>query len=149
MNSQNFSSTFTVDQAQEEVFTAIVDVPRWWTGDVEGSTDTVGDEFTYRYPGIHYSKQKIAELIPSKKVVWHVVDAHLEGPENPREWMGTEIRFEITRTEGGTEVRFSHVGLVPDFECFGACSSAWGFFINGSLKRLITTGEGPARPPWA
>jgi len=56
-------------------------------------------------------------LIPGKKVVWHVVDAHLEGPEDPTEWTGTEIRFEITRMEDGTEVRFSHLGLVPDFEC--------------------------------
>ena len=140
-------STFTVDQSPEEVFAAIVDVPRWWTGDIEGSTDTLGDEFTYRYPGAHYSKQKVAELIPGKKVVWHVVDAHLEGPEDPNEWTGTEIKFEITRMEDGTEVRFSHLGLVPDFECFDACSSAWGFYVNGSLKRLITTGEGPAKPP--
>jgi uncharacterized protein YndB with AHSA1/START domain len=149
MDSQNFTSTFTVDQSPEEVFAAIVDVPRWWTGDVEGSTDTLGDEFTYRYPGAHYSKQKIAEVIPGKKVVWHVVDAHLEGPEDPNEWTGTEISFEITRMEDRTEVRFSHLGLVPDFECFDACSSAWGLYVNGSLKRLITTGEGPAKPPWA
>lgn|SRR6266851_3179232 len=67
MDSQNFTSTFTVDQSPEEVFAAIVDVPRWWTGDVEGSTDTLGDEFTYRYPGAHYSKQKIAELIPGQE----------------------------------------------------------------------------------
>ena len=96
MDSQNFTSTFTVDQSPEQVFAAIVDVPRWWTGDVEGNTDTLGDEFTYRYPGAHYSKQKIAELIPGKKVVWHVVDAQLEGPKDPNEWTGTEISFEIT-----------------------------------------------------
>ena len=85
----------------------------------------------------------------TEKVVWHVVDAHLEGPEDPNEWTGTEINFEITQMEDGSEVRFSHLGLVPDFECFDACSSAWGFYVNGSLKRLITTGEGPAKPPWA
>jgi hypothetical protein len=78
---------------------------------------------TYSYPGFHYSKQKIAELIPGKKVVWHVVDAHLKGAKNPSEWTGTEISFEIARTE----VRFSHLGPVPDFECFDSCSSAWGF----------------------
>jgi uncharacterized protein YndB with AHSA1/START domain len=149
MDSQNFTSTFTVDQSPEEVFAAIVDVPRWWAGDIEGSTVTLGDAFTYRYPGAHYSKQKIAELIPGRKVVWYVVDAYLEGPKDPNEWTGTEITFEITQMDDGTEVRFSHLGLVPEFECFDACSSAWGFYVNGSLKRLITTGEGPAKPPWA
>jgi len=149
MQSQNFTSTFTVDQSPEEVFTAITDVARWWTGEIEGEADEVGDEFSYRYPGAHYSKQKIVELVRGKTIVWHVVDSHLEGPEDPSEWTGTDISFEITPKENGTEVRFSHFGLVPDFECFDACSSAWGFYVNGSLKRLITTGEGPTPPPWA
>jgi hypothetical protein len=40
----------------------------------------------------------------------------------------------------------AHRGLVPEFECFEACSSAWGFYVNGSLKRLITTGRGEPNP---
>jgi hypothetical protein len=104
---------------------------------------------TPRDPGAHYSRQKIAELVPGKKVGWRVIDANLEGFEDPSEWTGTDITFEITSQEDGTAVRFSHLGLVPEFECFDSCSSAWGFFVNGSLKRLITTGEGPTLPPWA
>jgi uncharacterized protein YndB with AHSA1/START domain len=149
MQSQNFTNTFTVEQTPAEVFDAINNVRGWWTGEIEGDTNEVGDEFSYRYPGAHYSKQKIAALVPGKTVVWHVIDAHLEGPEDPSEWTGTDITFEITSKQDGTEVRFSHLGLVPEFECFDSCSSAWGFFVNGSLKRLITTGEGPAKPPWA
>lgn len=37
---------------------------------------------------------------------------------------------------------FTHEGLVPDYECYGMCSNAWGTYINGSLRRLITTGKG-------
>jgi len=59
------------------------------------------------------------------------------------------MTFDITAREDGTEVRFAHRGLVPEFECFESCSSGWGFFVNGSLRRLITTGEGPTQPPWA
>jgi hypothetical protein len=40
------------------------------------------------------------------------------------------------------------VDLRSDFECFDTCSSAWGFFVNGSLRHLITTGKGPSTPPW-
>jgi len=54
------------------------------------------------------------------------------------------MTFEITAREDGTEVRFAHRGLVPEFECFESCSSGWGFFVNRSLRHLITTGEGPA-----
>ncbi len=148
MPSQNFTSTFTVEQTPAEVFDAINDVRGWWTGEIEGGTDKVGDVFTYRYPKAHYSKQEITELVPGQMVVWHVTDSHLEGTQDPSEWTGTDITFEIASKQDGTEVRFSHLGLVPEFECFNSCSNAWGFFVNGSLQRLITTGEGPAKPPW-
>jgi hypothetical protein len=149
MQTQDFTSSFTVEQTPAEVYGAINNVRGWWTGDIEGDAQALGAEFSYRYPGAHYSKQKITELVPGKRVVWRVVDSHLEGPDDPGEWTGTEISFEITQHEDGTEVRFSHLGLTPAFACFDSCSSAWGFFVNGSLKHLITTGEGPTPPPWA
>lgn len=142
MGDPSFAATFTVDQSPEAVFAAINDVRGWWSGDIEGSTDTLGEEFTYRYEDVHYSKQKITELVPGRKVVWHVLDGYLNFTEDKTEWTGTDIVFDITRTDAGTEVRFTHVGLVPQFECFDNCSNAWGFYINGSLRRLITTGTG-------
>jgi Activator of Hsp90 ATPase homolog 1-like protein len=148
MQSQAFTSSFRVTQTPTEVYDAINDVAKWWTGEIQGESHKVGDQFTYCYPGAHYSKQEVAELVPGKRVVWRVVDARLEGPEDPAEWAGTEIVFDIAPKDKGTEVRFSHVGLVPVFECFDDCSSAWGFYVNASLKRLITTGEGPSTPPW-
>jgi hypothetical protein len=62
MNDQNLTATILVDQTPDEAFAAINDVRGWWSGEIEGSTDKVGDEFTYRYKDIHYSKQKITEL---------------------------------------------------------------------------------------
>jgi hypothetical protein len=58
------------------------------------------------------------------------------------EWTGTDITFEVSRKDEKAEVRFTHVGLVPDYECHDSCSSAWGFCINSSLRSLITTGAG-------
>ena len=149
MQGQNFTTTITVDQGPIEVFDAINDVGRWWTGDIEGDATAVGDEFSYRYPGNHFSRQLVTELIPGKSIVWSVVDAHLERVEDPREWVGTEIRFEIAPTDDGTDVNFTHVGLRPDVECFDACSGGWNFYLHRSLQRLISTGEGPTPPPWA
>ncbi len=61
--------------------------------------------------------------------------------------MGRHRRhLEITPDREDTEVRFTHRDLVPEFECFEACSSAWGFYVNGSLKRLITTLAWRSRP---
>jgi hypothetical protein len=142
MTDQNLTFTFAVDQTPEEAFAAINDVRGWWSGQIEGTTDKLGAEWTYRYKDIHYSKQRITELVPGKKVVWLVLDGYLNFVEDKTEWTGTEITFEISRKGAQTEVRFTHRGLVPDMECFSGCSNAWGSYVNGSLKSLITTGKG-------
>ena len=51
MENQNFTSAFSVGQTPEEAFAAINNVRGWWSGEpgIEGSTDKLGDEFTYRY----------------------------------------------------------------------------------------------------
>lgn len=141
---QNYTTTFTVDQTPEEAFAAINNVRAWWSGEIEGNTDKLGEEFTYRYEDVHYSKQKITEVIPGKKVVWLVVEANLKFVEDKSEWKGTQITFEIARQGDKTEVRFAHIGLVPEYECFESCSNAWAYYINGSLRSLITKGNGQA-----
>ena len=146
MTSTNFTTAFAVDQSPEEAFDAITNVRGWWSGQIDGDTDKLGAEFTYRYEDVHYSKQEITELVPNKKVVWRVLDAYLDFTEDPAEWKGTEITFEVARKDDQTEVRFTHLGLVPEFECYDSCSTAWGFYINNSLRHLITTGQGSPNP---
>jgi len=137
MNKHNFTTTLTVDQTPEEAFAAINNVRGWWWGEIEGNTDKLGDEFTYRYEDVHYSKQRITEFTPGEKVAWRVVDARLSF-QDATEWKGTEITFEISMKDDKTEVRFTHVGLLPECECFTACSNAWGSLIGGSLRNVIT-----------
>jgi uncharacterized protein YndB with AHSA1/START domain len=139
---KGFTTSITVEGSPQEVFDAITNVRGWWSGDIEGSTDKLGAEFTYRYKGVHSSTQKITELVPGKKVVWHVSDARLNFVQDKTEWNGTDIVFEIARKGDKTKLRFTHVGLVPAFQCYGGCSGAWGFYINDSLRSLITTGKG-------
>ena len=81
-------------------------------------------------------------MAPGRKVAWHIVDAHIAFVDDKTEWKGTDIVFEIARTGDKTEVRFTHIGLIPAFECYGECSNAWGFYVNGSLRSLIKTGKG-------
>jgi hypothetical protein len=144
--SSDFTATFSVEKTPEEVFAAVNNVRGWWSGNLDGETDALGAEFTYRYQDVHYTKQRITEFIPNRRVVWHIEEASLDFTADPEEWVGTDVTFEITPKGPETELRFTHRGLVPDFECFEACSSAWGFYVNGSLKRLITSGEGEPNP---
>ncbi len=143
---QNFTTEFTVEQTPEQAFAAIVDVRGWWSGEIDGATDQLGAEFTYRYQNIHRSRQRITELVPGRRVVWEVTDAHLDFTDDPREWVGSKIVFDIASEGDNTVVRFSHVGLTPEIECYEKCSSAWAFYINTSLMRLITVDEGAPNP---
>jgi hypothetical protein len=142
MTDNNLTHSITVDQTPEAAFAAINNVRGWWSGELEGTTDKLGEEFSYRYGTLHYSKQKIVELEPGKKVVWLVVDSNLSFVEDKTEWNGTKIVFEIAKQGDHTAIRFTHVGLVPNHACFSACSDAWGSYIKGSLRSLIATGKG-------
>ena len=139
---KNITSSFTVDQTPEEAFAAINEVRAWWSGQIEGGTKKVGDEFTYRYQDVHYSKQRVTELVPGRRVAWLVLDSSLSFIKDKAEWNGTNITFDIARKDDKTEVRFTHEGLGPERECYDLCSDAWGSYITGSLRSLIATGKG-------
>lgn len=138
---QDFTTTIQVSNSTEEVYTAINNVRAWWQGEIFGQTDSLNSEFTYQMKDVHFSKQKIVELIPNKKVVWQVTESNLKFP-TPTEWTGSTIEFSIENVNGTTHVKFTHKGLVPAFECYNNCSWAWGQLIQTSLKSLIETGEG-------
>jgi uncharacterized protein YndB with AHSA1/START domain len=133
--------SFLVDQTPEEVFEAINNVRGWWSEEIEGNTDQPG-EFRYRYQDVHRCTIRITELVPGKKVSWHVVDNYFNFVKDKKEWIGTDIVFEISRKGDKTEVRFAHIGLVPGYECYDVCQDAWGTYIKGSLRDLIATGKG-------
>jgi hypothetical protein len=120
MKIENFTTSFSVEQSPQQAFDGINNVRGWWSGEIEGETDKLGAEFTYRYKEVHRSKQKVMELIPGKKIVWHVLDSRL-GFRKENEWTGTDVVFDISQKDGKTEVRFMHIGLVPAFQCYGDC----------------------------
>lgn len=142
MANSNFTTTFFVNETPQKVFAAINHVRGWWQGEIEGESEKLNDEFTYRMADVHYSKQKLVEFIPNEKVVWLITESKLNFTQNKSEWTGTTIVFEINEINNKTQVRFTHVGLVPTFECYGGCSSAWEKLIQESLLSLITTGKG-------
>jgi hypothetical protein len=133
---------FTVPQTPAEAFAAINDVRAWWSGDIEGPTDALGAEWSYRVPDIHFSAFRIIELVPDRSVAWLTTDSWLSFTEDTEEWTGTTVRFDVTPTEAGTQVRFTHLGLRPQVECYGVCRVAWGEYVMGSLKQLIESGAG-------
>ena len=146
MSNQNYTASFTVDQSPEEVFGAINNVRSWWSETIAGNTDRLGAEFDYHYQDVHRCSFRITEFVPGKRVVWHVLSNYFNFVQDKTEWTGTDVVFDISKNGDKTEVRFTHVGLVPAYECYNICSDAWGLYVKGSLRDLITTGKGQPNP---
>ena len=141
MKEQNYHTSITVDSTAHEAFETINSVTEWWTENLEGSSRKLNDEFTVRFGDVHYSRQKLVEVVPGKKVVWLVTDSKLSFVKDKSEWTNTKISFEISSQNDKTKIDFRHLGLVPEMECFDACSNAWSQYIQ-SLQMLLTTGKG-------
>lgn len=144
MTNQDFTTTIRVEQTPAEAYNAILNVRAWWSGlyaeSFEGSSEKPGDEFSFLAGGgVHYTKQKLVELVPNKKVVWLVTEANLSFVDKTDEWEGTRISFDISEEAGKTKIVFTHIGLVPGFECYDSCAPAWTQYIQERLTAAITT----------
>lgn len=142
MPNEDYTTTFTVEAAPADVFAAITDPRAWWSTEIEGPADVVGGEFDYHYEDVHFSRIRVIELVPGERVSWLVVDNRFPRAENPAEWTGDTLTFEIEPAAAGTGVRFTHHGLVPQYECYDGCVMGWGFYVGESLPALIATGAG-------
>lgn len=142
MSATDFTTTLITDQSLSEVFNAITNVRGWWSEEIEGNTAKLNDEFKYHYEDIHRCKVKLTEVIPNRKIVWLVEENFFKFTKDEKEWTGTKPTFEISEKDGKTELRFTHFGLVPDYECFDICRDSWTNYIQNSLRKLITTGKG-------
>jgi hypothetical protein len=142
MNNQSFTTTLLVDQTPKEVFNAINHVRGWWSEEIEGNSNKLNDEFSYHYQDIHRCRIKLTEVIPDQKIVWFVMENYFNFTKDKSEWTGTKIIFEISKQGNKTQLRFTHLGLVPEYECYEICFDAWTNYINDSLRGLIVAGKG-------
>ena len=75
MNNKNYEFSFTSFKNLDEVFAHLVNPENWWQGlfneTIEGKSYAISDEFNFKAgDGVHFSNQKLIELIPHEKIVW-------------------------------------------------------------------------------
>jgi len=138
-----FSYTFETPKFPQEIFELLLDIKEWWSGlygeTITGKSTKIDDEFCFLAgEGVHFSKQKLVELVPHSKIVWLVLESRLTFLYDIEEWNGTRIRFDINRQGESSLVKFRHEGLIPEIECYHNCSSAWNGYMK-NLERKLTT----------
>ena len=146
MENQDFTSTILVNKTPAETFSAIQNFKAWWSEDIEGETDKLGETFFYHYQDLHLCKIKLIEAIQDQKLVYLVTANQFSFVEDKTEWVNTKLIFDISKEGTQTKVIFTHEGLVPTYECYNICHDAWTGFIQNSLKNLIDTGKGQPNP---
>lgn len=140
---KNYSIAIETPKSSKEVFDFLLKIENWWSGvfqeSIKGKSIKLNDEFTFSAGGgLHFSRQKLIELIPHKKIVWEVIESHLSFLENPGEWEKTKLRFEIAEIPGKqTKLLFTHEGLIPQIECYNSCTNAWSQYMNNLQSKLI------------
>lgn len=142
MEKGNFTFSFESSKTPDVIFELLLDVQKWWVGlydeKIEGASHQIGDEFSFNAGGgLHYSKQRLVEISPNKKIEWLVVDSKLSFLKDESEWTNTKICFEIYKEKDKTIVSFTHDGLVSEIECFEQCSSAWTQYLQKLKLKLM------------
>ncbi|HEU4610268.1 MAG TPA: SRPBCC domain-containing protein [Chitinophagaceae bacterium] len=138
----SFSIELLSDQSPASVFEAVRNIGQWWCGqygeDISGNWEKPGDEFVFKAgDGAHYSRQKMVECIPPERIVWEIVESKLSYLDQPDEWNGSALLFEIEAQDGKTRLRFTHRGLMPTLACYDSCSTAWNKYWKNSLAPLL------------
>ena len=142
MESQGYTISIEIAAKPDDVFDRINEVPKWFKGKgFEGSSTKLNDEFVFRYGGgddAHYSKQKLVEFIPGKKVVWLITDSKINWIENNKEeWTNTKVVFELSGKGDKTMLQFTHDGLVPALNCYSNTVLGWDIIIKDWLFNYI------------
>jgi Activator of Hsp90 ATPase homolog 1-like protein len=138
---KNFTYNFKSTKSPEAIFDLLLKIDTWWSGlyaeTIEGESHQLNDEFSYYAGGgAHYSKHKLIELIPAKKIVWLVTESKLAFLTDAQEWTGTKIGFDISKEDNQTKVTFTHDGLMPNIECYDRCTNAWTQYLQ-KLNHLL------------
>jgi len=141
MKKQDYHCSITANVTRKEAAENINHVSEWWATNFEGSSEKLNDVFTVHF-GETFVTFKVMELVPDKKIMWQVIDCNLHWLHDKKEWQGTKILWEISTKNNSTQIDFTHIGLVPEIECYNDCKKGWNFYVGDSLLKLLSVHKG-------
>jgi hypothetical protein len=146
IDQHDYHCRISVPASSERAFYSINEVGKWWTTQVEGSSQQTGDVFTVRF-GETFVTFCVTEVIPYEKISWLVTDCNLHWLLEKKEWKGTRLHWKIETVANITQIDCTHIGLTPQIECYGSCRQGWDFYIGKSLFQFISIEKGLPETP--
>lgn len=138
---KDYHKTIIVNASPRDTAQKISQIHLWWKNDFVGTAEKLDDKFTIPFSESSFVDFVISEYISNKKIVWKVTDCYLPWFQNKKEWNDTEVVFELSGENKKTTIDFTHIGLVPEVECYAICEKGWNGHID-NLARLINEGVG-------
>lgn len=143
MNTQDYRKSITTTVPAEEAFTRISSARSWWTTNIKGSAKNLNDVFTM-FTDRDTVTLQVVEAVPNKKLVWLVTDCQMHWLKDTAEWKNTQIVFEISEGKDQTRIDMTHIGLVPEVECYDVCEPGWNHHLK-DLTTWLETGISPLK----
>ena len=134
-----YSVSIEVAKPVNEVFNHLTnDVAKFWAEELHGETNKLNDEFTFTTGDTHYSKNRITELVPDKKVVWFTTES-IRKTDN-FDWTGTKMIFELIPKGNNTLIEYTYDGVVLENE-MERLRQICDMVIKENLYNLLTIGK--------
>ena len=136
----NYTVAMELAKSSDDVFDHLIDLSKWWPEEFEGESIKLNTEFVFRTGDAHYSKNKVVEFVPNKKVVWVTTESIRE--TDNFDWTGTKFIFELTPQGDNTSLKFTYDGVVLENEsdrlaqiCDMTIKEMFYNFITGGQKK--------------
>lgn len=140
MENTSYNTSIVVSASPAEAMKSISRIDLWWRKDFTGSAAKLNDTFTVSFGHPAFVGFTVSEYVPGSKAVWKVTDCHLPWFSDTKEWNNTEVVFALSEAGGKTRIHFTHLGLVPQVECYEVCEKGWNGHL-ASLRSLIDEGK--------
>ena len=149
---EHFHQNLTIAASPDATYAALASITGlrgWWTEECDGVADC-GGTIHFRFGNV-YKDMRVERAEPGRELSWLCTRACIDVPSLSRkdEWVGTRMVFRLSDAgPGRTRLDFTHIGLVPSFECYDMCTKGWQLFL-GSLQQYLETGKGMPHPAQA
>src|SRR5579859_854988 len=100
----NYTVSIEIAKSPHDVFNHVIDLSKWWPEAFEGESIKLNAEFILSTGDTHYSRNKVIEFVPDKKVVW-ITTGSIRKTDN-YDWTGTKFIFELTPQGDNTLLKF-------------------------------------------